>query len=102
MKAKVFYRSCMDEKGIIEKLGSKPLMGILNKFIYKDSNNQLQINETFTNLLDLIQINYGLNSLFEFNVLDDDKNSTFSNIEVKFQLNISNKIKYSLLYFYLR
>lgn len=83
LKAQVFYRSCLDTNGVIEKLGAKPLMNILNKFIYKNATtNRLEINETFPNLLSLIQITYGLNSLFEFNVLDDDKNSSFSNIEI--------------------
>lgn len=81
-KARTFYRSCMDRDGIIEKLGSQPLKSILNQFVYKAENGTLVINETFSNLLSLIQITYGLNSLFEFNVLDDDKNSSFSNIEI--------------------
>lgn len=82
MKAKLFYRSCIDTKERLEALGDKPLKSILNSFIYKDDHNKLVINETFPNLLSLIQITYGLNALFEFNVLDDDKNSSFSNIEV--------------------
>jgi hypothetical protein len=81
MKARTFYKSCLDRDGIIEKLGAKPLMNILSKFIYKE-NKTLQINECLSNLLTLIQVTYGLNSLFEFNVLDDDKNSSFSNIEI--------------------
>lgn len=82
-KAKVFYRSCIDKQNLIENLGSKPLMNILNRFMYKNpSSNRLEINETFAGLLNIIQIEYGLNSIFEFNVLDDDKNSSFSNIEL--------------------
>lgn len=84
MKAKKFYQSCMDSHEIIEKLGAKPLLDILNKFMYKDSNNLLVINETFNNLITKVQIDYGLNALFELNVLDDDKNSSYSNIEVIF------------------
>jgi hypothetical protein len=82
LKTKAFYRSCIDQKETIEKLGPTPLINILNKFMYKDSSNRLFINDSFSNLLSLIQINYGLNTLFEVNVLDDDKNSSFSNIEV--------------------
>ena len=82
VKARTFYKSCLDREGIIEKLGAKPLMNILNKIIYKAPDNKLVINESFSNLLSLIQITYGLNSLFEFNVLDDDKNSSYSNIEI--------------------
>jgi hypothetical protein len=84
IKAKMFYRSCIDKKEIIEKLGSKPLMDVIQKFITTDSSNRLKINETFENLLKFIQINYGLSALFEFNVLDDDKNSSYSNIQVLF------------------
>jgi predicted metalloendopeptidase len=84
-KAKVFYRSCLDLRGKIEELGAKPLTDILNKIMFKnETTKRLIINETFSNLLSMSQINYGLNSIFEFNVLDDDKNSTFSNIEVNF------------------
>jgi hypothetical protein len=83
MKAKMFYRSCMDSKEIIEKLGPKPLQDILNHYIYKDVNNLLVINESFDSLIYMIQIKYGLNALFELNVLDDDKNSSYSNLEVR-------------------
>ncbi|CAF0870341.1 unnamed protein product [Brachionus calyciflorus] len=81
-KAKNFYLSCMDKNGIIEKLGAQPLMNILNKLMYKDRDNGLVINESFIGLLEMVQRDYGLNSLFEYNVLDDDKNSSFSNIEI--------------------
>ena len=87
-KAKTFYRSCMDKNEIIENLGSKPLKDILNKYVYKDASNKLVVNESFENLISILQIEYGLNSLFEFNVLDDDKNPNISNIEVNF-LNVS-------------
>ena len=82
LKAKIFYRSCMDKYEIIENLGSKPLKDILDKYVYKDKENKLVVNETFENLISILQIEYGLNSLFEFNVLDDDKNPNVSNIEV--------------------
>lgn len=82
LKAKQFYMSCMDKNGKIETLGAKPLLNILKKFMFKNNNNKLIINETFTGLLKLVQREYGVNSLFEFNVLDDDKNSSFSNLEV--------------------
>ncbi len=84
-KARTFYKSCIDEKGRIEALGAKPLTDILARVIHKNaSTNTLVINETFENLLTMIQITYGLNTVFEFNVLDDDKNSSYSNIEVNF------------------
>ena len=83
MKAKSFYRSCMDSKEIIEKLGAKPLKDILDKYVQKDSDDRLVINQTFSSLLSIVQIEYGLNSLFEFNVLDDDKNPNYTNIEVR-------------------
>lgn len=83
LKAKIFYRSCMDKYEIIENLGSKPLKEILDKYVYKDKENNLVVNESFENLISILQIEYGLNSLFEFNVLDDDKNPNVSNIEVK-------------------
>ena len=83
VKAKVFYESCIDSNGLIENLGPTPLKNILNAVVYKNATtNRLVVNETFENLLSMIQITYGLNSLFEFNVLDDDKNSSFSNIEI--------------------
>ena len=84
IKAKNFYLSCMDKNSTIEKLGSQPLMKILNKLMYKNKSNKLIVNESFVDLLQMVQINYGLNSLFEYNVLDDDQNSSFSNIEVYF------------------
>lgn len=82
LKAKKFFRSCIDKNELIEKLGSKPLKSIIDKYVYVDKNNKLVINETFENLISTLQIEYGLNSLFEFNVLDDDKNPNISNIEV--------------------
>jgi hypothetical protein len=91
LKAKKFYQSCMDSHELIEKLGAKPLLDILNRFMYKDNNNMLVINETFNNLITAVQINYGLNALFELNVLDDDKNSSYSNIEVFLHFNDINK-----------
>jgi hypothetical protein len=85
VKARTFYKSCIDAKGLIETLGAKPLLNILAKVVYKNTTtNTLVVNETFENLLSMIQITYGLNTIFEFNVLDDDKNSSYSNIEVTF------------------
>ena len=72
----------MDKSDLIEKLGSKPLKDIIDKYVYKDNQSTLVVNETFENLISILQIEYGLNSLFEFNVLDDDKNPNISNIEV--------------------
>lgn len=82
LKAKRFYMSCMDRDGKIEARGARPLLNIIEKFMYKNESNKLIINESFNELLKLVQREYGVNSLFEFNVLDDDKNSSFSNIEV--------------------
>ena len=76
----------MDKNEKIENLGSKPLKDILDKYVYKDKENKLVVNETFENLISILQIEYGLNSLFEFNVLDDDKNPNVSNIEVNANL----------------
>ena len=82
LKAKKFYLSCMDPYDKIEKLGSKPLMDILNPIMYKSPTLQLEVNQSFIELLTFIQMEYGLNALFEFDILDDDKNSSFNNIEV--------------------
>ena len=82
LKAKRFFQSCMDPQKIIEKLGSKPLMNVLNKLMYKNEESELVINKTFPELLTFIQIKFGLNSLFDFEIIDDEKNSTFNNIEV--------------------
>lgn len=83
IKAVAFYKSCVDNDGIIEKRGSKPLIDLLNRFMYKNtSNNNLVFNETFKNLLYMAHIEYGLNALFQLNVMDDDKNSSFNDIEV--------------------
>lgn len=82
-KARDFYRSCIDPQNKIESLGARPLLDILDKFMYKNqTTKQLEVNMSFVDLFSLIQIRYGLNGFFEFDVLDDDKNSSFSNIEV--------------------
>lgn len=82
-KARHFYRSCIDSNNIIEHLGSKPLMNILDKFIYKNtSTNKLEFNQSFEQIFTTIQMKYGINGFFELDVLDDDKNSSYSNIEV--------------------
>jgi predicted metalloendopeptidase len=84
-KAKQFYSSCIDKNSTIERLGSKPLKNILNKFIFKnETTNQININDTFDSIFELMQFKFGVNAFFEFDVLDDDKNSSFSNIEVNF------------------
>ena len=82
MKAKLFYQSCIDKNDVIEKLGATPLTNILNKFMRLDNDSKLTVNETFENLLTYVQIQFGLNALFEMNVNDDDKNSSYSDIQV--------------------
>ena len=72
----------MDPHDKIEKLGSKPLMNILDPIMYKSPTLHLEVNQSFIELLTFIQMEYGLNALFEFDILDDDKNSSFNNIEV--------------------
>jgi hypothetical protein len=74
----------MDPTGRIEELGSKPLMDILNKFMYKNENGQLEVNGSLAQILSFVQIKFGLNAFFDFEILDDEKNSTFNNIEVSF------------------
>lgn len=86
LKAKHFFKSCMDPQKKIEKLGAKPLMNILDNLIYKNEDSELVINKTFPELLTFIQIKFGLNSLFDFEIIDDEKNSTFNNIEVTIKL----------------
>ncbi len=81
-KAKKFFRSCMDPNNRIEALGSKPLMDILSLFIQKNMNSELVIKKNFTEILFYIQKKFGLNAFFDFEILDDDKNSTFNNIEI--------------------
>jgi hypothetical protein len=82
-KAIKFYTSCVDKTNTIDKLGVKPLRNILDKFIYKDNKtNRLVINESFSNLLTNMQIEYGLQPIFDLSILDDDKNSTFSDIQI--------------------
>ena len=84
-KARLFYSSCIDKNSTIERLGSKPLKNILNKFIFKnETTNQININDTFDSIFELLQFKFGVNAFFEFDVLDDDKNSSFSNIELNF------------------
>jgi len=81
-KAKRFFKSCMDPTGRIEKLGSKPLMDILDIFIKKNETAELVIKKSFSEILFYIQNKFGLNAFFDLEVLDDDKNSTFNNIEI--------------------
>lgn len=84
MKAKRLFKSCIDPTGRIEELGSKPLMNILGQFMYKNDKNQIEMNGSLTDILTHIQINYGLNALFDLAIQDDEKNSTFNNIEVNY------------------
>lgn len=85
-KAKRFFQSCLDPTSRIEKLGSKPLMDILKTFMYKNNQSELAFNKTFTEILLSIQIKFGLNAFFDFEILDDEKNSTYNNIEVSANL----------------
>ena len=85
MKAKLFYQSCIDKNETIEKLGATPLTNILNKFMSLNNDSKLVVNETFENLLTYVQVQFGLNALLEMNVNDDDKNSSYSDIQVNFK-----------------
>ena len=83
IKAKHFYKSCMDKQELIEKIGARPLLEILATFVHKNnSDNRLVVNASLAEILTLVQLDFGVNALFELNVLDDDKNSSYTNIEV--------------------
>jgi hypothetical protein len=81
-KAVLFYKSCIDTDGNIEKLKAKPMMDIISKFLVKNGENNLVFNESFDNILYLTHIEYGLSPFFQLSVMDDDKNSSFNDIEV--------------------
>jgi predicted metalloendopeptidase len=84
LKLKSFYQSCIDKNRLIERAGGAPLLDIINKFAYKNETNNLVFNKTFVDLIYMTQIEYGLDTLFQFNVVADDKNSSFNDIEVIF------------------
>ena len=83
IKAVLFYKSCIDNHGNIEKLKEQPFLNIVNKFLYKNQNNTLVFNDTFNNILFDAHINFGLAAFFQMGVMDDDKNSSFNDIEVQ-------------------
>jgi hypothetical protein len=82
LKVIAFYRSCIDNDKLIEKSGAKPLNAIVDGLVQKDTFNNLVFTKTLADLVYMTQIEYGLDSLFEFNIVNDDKNSSFNDIEV--------------------
>jgi len=103
-KAKSFYKSCIDSNGLIEKLGSKPLMNILDDFMFKNNSTlRIEFKQSFQQILSMLQIKFGNNGLFELDVLDDDKNSSYNNIEVSFHfISIKYFYRYYLIILFLR
>jgi hypothetical protein len=82
-KAKVFYDSCLDKDAIIEQRGAAPFYEISDSILYVNkSTNMLEFNETFEQLLNRSQIDFAFDTLFQLEILDDDKNSTYSDIQV--------------------
>ena len=82
VKAVLFYKSCIDNYGYIEELKAQPFLKIVNKFLYKNENNSLVFNDTFENILYDVHIKFGLAAYFQMGVMDDDKNSSYNDIEV--------------------
>ena len=61
-------------------------MNILNKLIFKNESNHLQINDSLSNLMIFFQMNYGLGSLIDFDVAEDVFKSDYYNIELSYGL----------------
>lgn len=83
-KAKIFYESCLDKDAIIEQRGAAPFHEISDHILYVNkTTNMLEFNETFEQLLNRTQIDFAFDTLFQLEILDDDKNSSFSDIQVR-------------------
>jgi predicted metalloendopeptidase len=93
IKTVLFYKSCIDNDGNIEKLKAQPFLNIVNKFINKNENNTLVFNDTFENILFYVHIKFGLAAYFQMGVMDDDKNSSYNDIEAREIINIFILIK---------
>ena len=79
MKARQYYKSCIDTNGTLEKLGGRPLLDILSNFFWNvtDFNGGTQL-ETWSlqDVTERLQHNYNVGGFFVWNVGEDDKNSS--------------------------
>lgn len=83
IKAKLYYQSCMDKNKTIDKLGSKPLEGLIRTFGGWPISNRTGVWDknkwTFQDALEKMKV-FGV--FFSYYIGEDDKNSTINIIQI--------------------
>jgi len=75
-KAKVFYQSCLDKNGTIQKLAAEPLLKLMKKIGWREWGEAT--NASYDHVSDVINSKIVMSSgaLFSWGVAEDDKNSS--------------------------
>lgn len=83
-KAKIYYESCMDPDDVIEKFGAEPMNTLLSKIggwsITHSNFNLTKFN--LQKILQEVQNRYNMGGLFNWEVGEDDRNSTRHIIQI--------------------
>ncbi|GFY47626.1 endothelin-converting enzyme homolog [Trichonephila inaurata madagascariensis] len=82
-KARTYYRSCMNQKKINE-LGTRPMLEVLKKLGVENITSDFNLTEwNFQRMLGIIQDEYNVPSLFQWEVMADVENSSRNSIAIK-------------------
>ncbi|XP_055373792.1 neprilysin-3 isoform X2 [Condylostylus longicornis] len=82
-KAKFYYESCMDEDGIVEKLGAEPMKKFIKNFGgWNITDSDYDISSWTLEEHLKIQNRYNMNGFFTWGVAEDDKNSSRNIISI--------------------
>lgn len=81
--ARIYYHSCLDKNGILEKLGAKPLRDFIKKIGGWNITGDFDVeNWNFQNTLTLIHNTYNQGGFFLWDVGEDEKNSSVNILQV--------------------
>lgn len=83
IKAIHLYHSCIDPEGITEHLGAKPFLDFTKHIALKNNQSKrLEFKMNFKELISFVHFELDASPFFGIDVRDDDKNSSFNDIQV--------------------
>ncbi|GFS57721.1 endothelin-converting enzyme homolog [Trichonephila clavipes] len=94
-KARTYYRSCMNQEKIKE-LGTRPMLEVLKKLGVENITGDFNLKEwNFQRMLGIIQDEYNVPTLFQWEVMADVENSSRNSIAIKqIELTLKSKMYY--------
>ena len=96
-KAKYYFLSCMDANDIIETLGAKPMLDLLDSIGGWNISGKFNVSQwSLQNTMHILQNVYNMDGLFAWAVNEDDRNSSRHIIQARHHL-VSNWNQYHLV-----